>query len=129
MRHRSTTQHSLSFKNNQENIQTELVERTAEVRREERTPQRRREGDSQYLQIAQGSEGSIFDAADVVAVQLPADERQKSAAGLQTSGWGLRGGRRRRGGGCGREGGREVDTLTHTHGHLISTLLSSPQSG
>lgn len=106
MRHRSTTQHSLSFKNNQENTQTELVERTAEVRREERTPQRRREGDSQYLQIAQGSEGSIFDAADVVAVQLPADERQKSAAGLQTSGWGLRGGRRRRGGGCGREGGR-----------------------
>lgn len=127
MCHRSTTQHSLSFRNNQKthrHTELELEEGTAEVRREERTPQRRREGDSQYLQIAQGSEGSIFDAADVVAVQLPADERQKSAAGLQTSGWGLRGGRRRRrGGGCGREGGR------HTHGHLISTLLSSPQSG
>lgn len=70
------------------NTQTELEEGTAEVKREERTPQRRREGDLQYLQIAQGSEGSIFDAADVVAVQLPADERQKSAAGLQTMGGG-----------------------------------------
>lgn len=50
----------------------------------------KRKWDSQYLQIAQGSEGSIFNAADVVAVQLPADERQESAVGLQTSGWGLR---------------------------------------
>lgn len=56
---------------------------------------------SQYLQIAQGSEGSIFNAADVVAVQLPADERQESAVGLQTSGWGLREGHR------GREGEEE----------------------
>ncbi len=93
------------------------------MKREERTPQRRREGDSQYLQIAQGSEGSIFDAADVVAVQLPADERQKSAAGLQTSGWGLRGGREdeeeeERWGL--REGGRHTNIHTHTY------LLSSP---
>lgn len=92
------------------------------MRREERTPQRRREGDSQYLQIAQGSEGSIFDAADVVAVQLPADERQKSAAGLQTSGWGLRGGREEEERWGLREGGRH----THTRAsHIYSALLTA----
>lgn len=96
------------------------------MKREERTPQRRREGDSQYLQIAQGSEGSIFDAADVVAVQLPADERQKSAAGLQTSGWGLRGGREEEEEEEERWGLREGGRHTNT---LISSLLSSPQSG
>src|SRR4029434_5005877 len=40
----------------------------------------RKERHSQDLQIAQCSEGSIFDAADVVAVQLPAEQRNKSAA-------------------------------------------------
>ncbi len=57
---------------------------------------------------------------------LPADERQKSAAGLQTSGWGLRGGREdeeeeERWGL--REGGRH--TNIHTHTHIYSPLLTA----
>lgn len=108
----------------------------------------KRNRDLQYLQIAEGSEGSIFNAADMVAVQLPADERQESAVGLQTSGWGLReghGGREgeeeRRveelgeeyggggGGGGMQDGARHFSTHTrHTqHSHLHSSPCSQGQ--
>lgn len=96
-------QHTLSFEDSKgkkkrtyTNIQqiTNTYRRNDEVRGHKKEKRKR---DSQYLQIAKGSEGSIFNAADVVAVQLPADERQESAVGLQTSGWGLREGHEGRG--------------------------------
>lgn len=49
----------------------------------------RHQVNSQDLQVAQGSEGSIFDAADLVVVQLPAERKGEDEGWLGAPGWGF----------------------------------------
>lgn len=44
---------------------------------------------SQDLQVTQGAEGSIFDAADLVVVQLPAERKGEDEGWLGAPGWGF----------------------------------------